>query len=314
MSVAKSFYRVMLGPAGAYAADGRANNWIGANWGFDFDLSENLALEREAFKRAMRPIYLEQNPDRTKVAAGLACGMLYTICKDMKPGDVILSPDGQGAYHVGTVAGHYFYAEAEEISHRRRVEWYAGTIARAEMSQPLRNSTGSIGTVSNVTKHGDEIERLIAGEDAPRIVVNDDVIEDPTVFAMEAHLEEFLVRNWSQTELGRTYNIYEEEGEMVGRQYPSDTGPMDILALSKDGKELLVVELKRGRASDAVVGQILRYMGYVKNDLAEEGQSVRGAIIALEDDLKLRNALSMTRGIDFYSYQVSFRLEKGGAL
>ena len=99
---------------------------------------------------------------------------------------------------------------------------------------------------------------------------------------------------------------------MMGRQYLTDSGPMDILAISKDRKELLVVELKRGRASDAVVGQILRYMGYVKNDLAEDGQSVRGVIIALEDDLRLSNALSMTQGIDFYRYQVSFRLQKGG--
>ena len=311
MSVNKEYFRVMLGKAGAYAAEGRANNWIGANWEFNFDLSEKLTLEREAFKRAMRPIFLEHYTDKSKVAAGLACGMLYTICRDMKPGDIILSPDGQGEYHVGTVTGHYFYVEGEEIAHRRRVDWYAGTIARAEMSQALRNSTGSIGTVSNVTKHGPEIEALIAGETKPAIIANDEVIEDPTVFAMEAHLEEFLVRNWSQTELGRSYDIYEEDGEMVGRQYPSDTGPMDILAISKDRKELLVVELKRGRASDAVVGQILRYMGYVKNDLAEDGQSVRGVIIALEDDLRLSNALSMTQGIDFYRYQVSFRLQKG---
>ena len=31
---------------------------------------------------------------------------------------------------------------------------------------------------------------------------------------------------------------------------------MDILAISKDKSELLVVELKKGRASDVVVGQI----------------------------------------------------------
>jgi restriction system protein len=73
---------------------------------------------------------------------------------------------------------------------------------------------------------------------------------------------------------------------------------------------LLVVELKRGRASDVVVGQIQRYMGFVQGDLAEAGQAVRGAIIALEDDLKLRRALSVTVNIDFYRYQVSFRLMK----
>ena len=44
---------------------------------------------------------------------------------------------------------------------------------------------------------------------------------------------------------------------------------MDILAISKDQKELLVVELKKGRASDVVVGQVQRYMGYALDELAE---------------------------------------------
>lgn len=85
---------------------------------------------------------------------------------------------------------------------------------------------------------------------------------------------------------------------------------MDILAIRKDGKELLVVELKKSRASDAVVGQVLRYMGFVADELAEEGQTVRGAIIALEDDQKIRRALVVTPNIAFYRYQISFKLQK----
>ena len=77
---------------------------------------------------------------------------------------------------------------------------------------------------------------------------------------MEKHLEDFLVQNWEQTELGKAFDIFQEEGERKGQQYPTDTGPIDILAISKDKKQLLVVELKKGRASDVVVGQTLRYM------------------------------------------------------
>ena len=44
---------------------------------------------------------------------------------------------------------------------------------------------------------------------------------------------------------------------------------MDILAISKDKSELLVIELKKGRASDVVVGQIQRYMGFAQYELAE---------------------------------------------
>ena len=127
---------------------------------------------------------------------------------------------------------------------------------------------------------------------------------------MEKHLEDFLVANWSSTELGKTHDIFEEDGELVGQQYPSDTGPIDILAVSKDKKELLVVELKKGRASDSVVGQIQRYMGFVIDQIAEENQDVKGVIIALEDDLRIRRALKVTRGIEFYRYEVSFKLSK----
>ncbi len=179
------------------------------------------------------------------------------------------------------------------------------------MSQELRNSTGSIGTVSNITKYSEEIEKLLAGTAPPKITTNDETIEDPSTFAMEKHLEEFLVSNWSQTELGKNYNIYMDEGQMVGQQYPTDTGPIDILAISKDGKKLLVVELKRGRASDVVVGQTLRYMGYVQDELAEPDQTVHGVIIALEDDPKLKRAISMVPSIEFYRYAVSFKLIKG---
>lgn len=48
-----------------------------------------------------------------------------------------------------------------------------------------------------------------------------------------------------KTELGKKYNIFNEDDELVGQQYETDTGPIDILAISKDKKELLVVELKK---------------------------------------------------------------------
>ena len=51
-------------------------------------------------------------------------------------------------------------------------------------------------------------------------------------------------------------------------------------------------------------------MGYVKDELCEQGQTVKGIIIALEDDIRIKRALSVTNNIDFYRYQVSFRLEK----
>ena len=75
------------------------------------------------------------------------------------------------------------------------------------------------------------------------------------------------------------------------------------MAVSKDKNRLLVVELKRGRASDHVAGQVLRYMGYVKDELAEPDQTIEGVIIGTEDDPKLQRALSMMPNVRFMRYR-----------
>ena len=145
------------------------------------------------------------------------------------------------------------------------------------MSAALQKSTTS-GTVVNVTEYAEEIEKLLAGIAQPGLLSTDQPVEDPGQFAMEKHLEEFMVANWGQTEFGRDYDIYEEDGERVGQQYQSDTGPLDILAVSKDKKRLLVVELKKGRASDAVVGQVLRYMGLSRKSWLRMTRRLKGRL------------------------------------
>lgn len=300
----------MLGKANKYAEICFKGGFIGADYDMDIDLTSKLPDNWREFNKIFIPIYLEKHPRKSKIAAGLSCGMLYTVSKGMQNGDIVLCQNGLGSYYVGKIIDGYSYKPGEILQHRRKVEWEELRIDKMDMTESLRNSAGSIGLVSNITKYSDEIEQLIFGKSSPRFLLNDDTIEDPTAFALEKHLEDFLVHNWSQTALGSKYEIFEEDGELVGQQYPSDTGPIDILAISKDEKELLVVELKKGRASDHVVGQIQRYMGYVKQELAEEDQSVRGLIIALEDDIRIQRALSVASNIEFYKYQVSFKLLK----
>ncbi|SNS03022.1 restriction system protein [Humidesulfovibrio mexicanus] len=307
----KNYYRVMLGKQSAHAAECFSGNYIGADLGIAEDLTGQLPDEWRAFNKVFIPKYLALLPGKSKIAAGLACGMLWTVAKGINKGDIVLCPDGTGTYHVGEVIGDYFYAPGLDLPHRRTVRWLDLVIDRAAMSEGLRNSTGSIGTVSSVTGHRDEIERFLVAQAAPRLISTDETVDDPVAFAMEKHLEDFLVQNWEQTELGKSFEIFQEDGERVGQQYPTDTGPIDILAISKDKKQLLVVELKKGRASDVVVGQTLRYMGFVAQELAEPEQETRGVIIALDDDQRIRRALAVAPNIDFYRYQVSFKLLKG---
>jgi restriction system protein len=309
----KTYYLVMLGKKSIHAKECFDGNFIGADYGIAEDLTGKLPEAWRDFNASFIPIYLVNQPNKTKIAAGLACGMLWTVAKGFQNGDILVCPDGAGRYHVGEVIGDYNYVPGNVLPHRRPVRWLPTVIDRADMSEGLRNTTRSIGTLCNISGAGyaDEIEKLIGGITAPALIATDATIEDPSAFAMENHLEDFLVQNWAQTELGKEFDIYEEDGERVGQQYETDTGPLDILAISKDKKRLLIVELKKGRASDVVVGQTLRYMGYVQEELAEEGQAVIGIIIALKDDQRIRRALKMTPNIQFYRYQISFKLVKG---
>jgi len=308
----KGYYRIMLGRKSAHAAECFAGGFIGTDFGIHEDLSRKLPEEWRAFNKQFIPVFLAKYPDKSKVTAGLACGAIWTVSKGLKKGDRVLCPDGAGSYRVGEATGDYYYADGQILPHRRKVDWLEATIARSAMSEALQNSTGSIGTVCDVTDYHDELERLIG--DAPSsqvpMIAGDSDIEDPAAFAMEKHLESFLVVNWNQTLLAKDYSIYEEDGEPVGQQYATDAGPIDVLAISKDKKRLLVVELKRGRASDVVVGQVLRYMGFVREQIAEDDQVVEGAIIALDDDQRMRWALLSVPSISFYRYQISFKLLK----
>lgn len=304
-------YKLILGAKNIYVEECFKGNFIGVDFGIHMNLAGRFHESWKEFNKEFIPIYLEKHPEKKKTIAGLACATIWTISNYVKTGDIILCPDGSGSFMVAEVVGDYYYQANEILPHRRTVKWYPNKIDRTLMSDQLRSTAITRGTYCDLTRFADEIEKLIGGNKPVVIISTDETVEDPTVFALEKHLEEFLIQNWKQTELGRHYDIYEDEGELVGQQYPSDTGPIDILAISKDKKELLVVELKKGRVSDNVVGQVQRYMGYVKDELAEDNQVVKGVIIALDDDLRIRRALSVTKNIEFFRYQVSFKLFKG---
>ena len=308
----KGYFRVMLGRKSTFAAECLRDGFIGTDFEINEDLSANLPDSWREFNKKYIPIFLKNRPEKTKIGAGLACGALWTVSKGIKRGDIVLSPDGNGNYLAGEVLGDYFYEPSGVLPHRRKVAWRSQPIPRSVMSEALQNSTGSPGTVSDVTKYGQEIEALISGSGTtvPRIIASDPDIEDPSAFALEEHLEAFLVKNWDKTPLAKEFAIFEEEGEQVGQQYSTDAGIIDILAVSRDKKRILIIELKRGRVSDVVVGQVLRYIGYVREQIAESHQTVEGVIIGLEDDQKLKWAISSVPSISFYRYKIDFKLEK----
>lgn len=304
--------RIVLGVQHRFFDECFKGGYIGVDFGMDVDLTNHLSDSNEQFREFFMPRYLERHVDATPIRAGLACSCTYKVSKVLEIGDLVLSPDGTGKYHVGEIQSEYYYVASEEKSflrHRRKIKWLNKSINRVDMSEPLRNSAGSIATICNLSNYSKEILQLIAVENTRPVASEDPDVESPSEFALEEHLEDFLVKNWDQTELSEKYEIYEDE-EFNGRQFSTDTGHIDILAVSRDKKEFLVIELKKGRASDRVVGQIQRYMGYIQEEFATDGQVVKGAIIAFEEDKGIKRALSVTRNIEFYKYQIKFNLTK----
>jgi restriction system protein len=133
-------------------------------------------------------------------------------------------------------------------------------------------------------------------------------IESQTEFALETHLEEFIYSNWVNIDWGANLLLYKTE-EQDGRQFPAGTWSIDFLATDKNTKDLVVIELKRGKTSDATVGQILRYISWVKENVAEKGQNVRGIIIAKDIDDALRYAVKSLDNIEVKKYKVDFQLQ-----
>lgn len=141
------------------------------------------------------------------------------------------------------------------------------------------------------------------------------VTEDATEVLLESILGDFIVTSLDSLLEGQ-YELYDDPRGYPSREYPLTTedgtviGRIDILAKETDTNSLVVIELKRGRESDTVVGQVLRYMGWVRDNLCEEGQGIKGLIICKEIDQRLDHALRMVeKKIKVKLYRFSFSLE-----
>jgi hypothetical protein len=122
-------------------------------------------------------------------------------------------------------------------------------------------------------------------------------------FAFERDLRNYLVKNLSLVEPG--LRLYDEE-EITGVEFPVGGRYIDILAIDKDGR-YVVIELKVSRGYDRVVGQLLRYMGWVEQNM-EATKRVRGIIVANEITADLKLACSRVSDVQLIEYEISFTL------
>lgn len=128
-----------------------------------------------------------------------------------------------------------------------------------------------------------------------------------TVFELEWQLRDFIAHNIeSQRVDGKALRLYVDSHGRDGVEYPTGVGPIDILALDSDDT-FIVFELKRGRVADKAIGQISRYMGWIKKNLAK-GNVVKGVIVAKTISSNFRHAIVAVPHVSLFEYEVAFTL------
>lgn len=154
------------------------------------------------------------------------------------------------------------------------------------------------------------VNRPVAPPDKGELPQDPDDETDPYRFGLERHLHNFMVDNWRRIPLSKEWDLYEADGDVVGSEYDTkEIGRIDLLARHKSKPGWLVIELKRNQTCDDTVGQVLRYMGWVRANLAAPKETIEGLIVAHETDPRLRYALQMAADVRLMLYTVDFHLE-----
>ncbi len=148
------------------------------------------------------------------------------------------------------------------------------------------------------------------GPDVPEDEKGKEECIDSSQFAYESHLRDFLKNNLQVIETGLKLYRDEEDDTITGVEFDAGGRRIDILAVDKDDN-YVIIELKVSKGHEKVIGQILRYKGWVRKNLASD-KIIRGIIVAktITEDLKL--AASETKDIEMFEYDLKIDLRKIG--
>lgn len=119
-------------------------------------------------------------------------------------------------------------------------------------------------------------------------------------------MKKYLTKNLSILETG--LKLYEEEG-IKGIEYHAGGHYIDILAMDSQ-ENYVVIELKVSRRYDRCVGQILPYTNWIRENLAEPEQKVRGMIVCREITEDLILACKSIKEIELFEYELNINVKK----
>lgn len=124
------------------------------------------------------------------------------------------------------------------------------------------------------------------------------VLASDTENLLEAHVHDFIEANIAAL-LGAGAKVLERESVLP-------FGRIDLLC--EDGKgDLIAVEVKRGQVGRDAIGQLLAYLGGLRE--RNPDRHIRGVIVGGNLDAAAAAALKAVSDVDFVSYEISFTLK-----
>lgn len=302
-----NYFKIVLGKGNKNRNVAAEDGYIGIDYSIREDFSKVDDLDS-----VIKNKLFEITPDRSKISVGLAAGTISRFVNEVQIGDIIFISDTDKTYNLFEVTSDYYYSENKLFLHCRDVK-FLKNISKDSFPDRINNNLGNVQTFTSVSNIDEKrmIDDVLGGR-TDIVKIQEINSDDNQIFKLEKEFESFVVKNWNQIKDFEGYKIY-EEGELYGQQFDTTkVGIIDILAINEKEKKFLVIELKR-QTSDQVVGQILRYISFVKENLADKnGYSVEGLIVT--EKLKDREqdyinySIKLLGFIRHKTYQIKFEL------
>jgi len=242
-----------------------ANNYEGYYKNDDWDTTTILKTKKYYFKKS--------EPNRSKVK---------------KDDHIIFRVYGSGFWGSCVIAGEWLDDKGALSKHNIEAGWFPiDKIKKWKTTLPYE----TIRTELSNKNHRLRIAKATAEDNhnidlALKIYKNLGYGDaDGSFFVLESGIEEAIKANLSQLDLSLASDSTQQQCNLgIG------VGRTDLICKDKNG-DYVVLELKAVHSSDNVVGQILRYIGYIRETWADkEGKDVKGIILTPSYDEQLRLA------------------------
>jgi restriction system protein len=253
-------------------------------------------------------------PHCSPPAARMSCRMLHKFYHSVRPGDMVIARRGTkklAAIGIVERAAYYdpnktmeVYGPGEGYSNHLDVQW-----EETPRDKAFDAIVFGMQTIYEIPE--EKYRALTRGDvaETSQTAILEEGVQDQAEFVLEKYLEDFMVFNFDAIFKKKLVLFCDPEGS-VGQQFDTEeVGVIDILAQEPSSNSFVVIELKKGRESDKVVGQVLRYMGWVAENLCQPGQDVHGMIVCKEPDARLSYALKAAKNVSVKYYRVDFELQ-----